>query len=340
MRIGPLALIHSRVMRAIVIAKPGGPEVLELRDVPPLVPSRGEVRVRVRATAVNRADLLQRLGVYPAPPGSPRDIPGLEIAGEVDAVGEDVTELAVGDRVFGLVGGGAYAEQVTAHARTLAHMPEGMSFTDAAAVPEAFVTAWDAMVDQVGLSSGETVLVHAAGSGVGTAAIQIARAIGARVLGTARTAGKLERARPLGLDEGIVAEGGKFSDEVRKRTAGAGVDVVLELVGGPYVTEDVACLAHKGRIVVVGAMAGAQVELNVALLMHKRGEIRGTMLRSRPLEEKILAARSFERHVVPLFARGALRPIVDRVLPLAQAGEAHRVMQSNETFGKLVLEIG
>jgi NADPH2:quinone reductase len=340
MRIGPLGLIHSRDMRAIVIAKPGGPEVLELREVPTPAPSRGEVRVRIRATAVNRADLLQRLGVYPAPPGAPPDIPGLEIAGEVDAIGDEVTELAVGDRVFGLVGGGGYAEQVTAHARTLARMPEGMSFTDAAAVPEAFVTAWDAMVDQASLSPGETVLVNAVGSGVGTAAVQIARAIGARTLGTARTADKLERARPLGLDEGILTLDGKFSDEVRKRTAGRGVDVVVELVGGAYVAQDVACLAHKGRIVVVGAMAGATVDLNLAILMHKRGEIRGTMLRSRPLEEKILAARAFERHVVPLFARGVLRPIVDRVLPLAKAGEAHTVMQSNETFGKVVLEVG
>jgi len=339
MRIGPSGLIHSRVMRAIVIAKPGGPEVLELREVPTPAPSRGEVRVRVRASAVNRADLLQRLGVYPAPRGSPPDIPGLEIAGEVDAVGEDVTELGAGDRVLGLVGGGGYAEYVAAHARTLARMPEGMSFTDAAAVPEAFVTAWDAMVDQARLGAGETVLVHAVGSGVGTAAIQIARAIGARTLGTARTADKLERARPLGLEEGIVPDDGKFADEVLRRTGGRGVDVVVELVGGAYVAQDVACLAHQGRIVVVGAMAGAQVDLNLPLLMHKRAEIRGTMLRSRPLEEKILAARSFERHVLPLFARGALRPIVDRILPLAQAGAAHQAMQSNETFGKVVLQV-
>jgi NADPH2:quinone reductase len=327
-------------MHAIVIAKPGGPEVLELREVQTPAPSRGEVRVRVRATAVNRADLLQRLGVYPAPPGSPADIPGLEIAGEVDAIGEDVTELSLGDRVFGLVGGGGYAEYVTAHARTLARMPEGMSFTDGAAVPEAFVTAWDAMVDQGRLAAGESVLVHAAGSGVGTAAIQIATAIGARTRGTARTADKLARACALGLGEGIVAEGGKFSDEVSKRTGGRGVDVVLELVGGAYVAEDLACLAPRGRIVVVGAMAGAQVDLNLAVLMRKRAEIRGTMLRSRPLEEKILAARAFERHVVPLFAKGALKPIVERVLPLAQAGDAHRLMQSNETFGKVVLEVG
>jgi NADPH2:quinone reductase len=327
-------------MRAIVIAKPGGPEVLELRDVPTPLPSRGEVRVRVHATAVNRADLLQRVGAYAAPPGSPADIPGLEIAGEVDAVGEDVTELAMGDRVFGVVGGGGYAECVAVHARTLARMPEGMSFTDAAAVPEAFITAWDAMVDQAGLSAGETVLIHAAGSGVGTAAFQIANAIGARAIGTCRTAEKLDRARALGLHEGVLAEGGKFAENVRKLTIGRGVDVVVELVGGAYVTQDLACLAPRGRIVLVGMMAGNQADLNLAILMSKRAEIRGTMLRSRPLEEKILAARSFERHVVPLFAKGALRPVVDRVLPLAEAAEAHRVMQSNETFGKVVLAIG
>ena len=326
-------------MRAIVITKPGGPEVLELREVPTPLPSRGEVRVRVRATAVNRADLLQRVGAYPAPPGSPADIPGLEIAGEVDALGADVTELAVGDRVFGVVGGGAYAESISVHARTLARMPEGMSFTDAAAVPEAFITAWDAMVDQAGLGAGETVLVHAAGSGVGTAAIQIAQAIGARALGTARTAEKLERAKGLGLHEGIVAEGGKFAENVRKLTIGRGVDVVVELVGGAYVAEDLACIATKGRIVLVGMMAGNQVDLPLGMLMGKRAEIRGTMLRSRPLEEKILAARSFERHVVPLFARGLLKAVVHQVLPLAEAGEAHRLMASNETFGKVVLSV-
>ena len=330
-------------MRAIVITQAGGPEVLELRDVPAPEPSRGEVRVRVRATAVNRADLLQRLGVYPAPPGAPRDIPGLEIAGEVDAVGPDVTELAPGDRVFGIVGGGGYAEQLTVHARALARIPEGMSFTDAAAVPEAFLTAWDAMVDQGRLTAGDIVLVHAVGSGVGTAALQIAGAIGARTLGTARTAGKLERARTLGLDEGIVVQNATFSGkvlELSEAMGGRGVDVVLELVGGAYVAEDLACLAHKGRIVIVGAMAGARVELDLAALMHKRAEIRGTVLRARPLEEKILAARTLQHHLVPLFASGALRPIVDRVMPLAQAAEAHRVMQSNETFGKIVLDVG
>jgi NADPH2:quinone reductase len=326
-------------MRAIVIREFGGPEVLELREIGTPEPSRGEVRVRVRATAVNRADLLQRLGMYPAPPGSPADVPGLEIAGEVDAVGEGTPELIRGDRVFGIVGGGGYAEHVVVHARTLARIPEGMSFANAAAVPEAFVTAWDAMVDQGRLSAGEIALVHAVGSGVGSAGIQLARAIGASVVGTARTAEKIERARDLGLEKAVVVERAAFATEVLAHTKGRGVDVVLEVVGGAYVAQDLECLALGGRIVVVGTMAGQSAEVQLPLLMHKRAVLRGTVLRTRPLEEKILAARALERHIAPLFASGALRPVVDRVLPLAQAGEAHRLMQSNATFGKVVLEV-
>jgi putative PIG3 family NAD(P)H quinone oxidoreductase len=326
-------------MRAVIISRPGGPEVLEIRDVESPVPVRGEARVRVRATAVNRADLLQRLGHYPAPPGSPADIPGLEIAGEVDAVGEGVADLACGDRVFGLVGGGGYAEQVVVPVRTLARIPATMPFADAAAVPEAFVTAWDAMIEQARLSAGERVLVHAAGSGVGTAALQLARAIGARALGTTRTAEKLSRAKEYGLVDGIVVQGARFADEVMARTGGEGVDVVVDLVGGTYVAEDLACLAPRGRIVVVGAMAGVACELNLALLMHKRAEVRGTVLRARPLEEKILAARALQVHIAPLLASGLLRPVVDRVLPLERAAEAHAIMQRNEVFGKIVLEV-
>src|SRR5271163_4393068 len=194
-------------MRAIVITEPGGPEVLQLREVPTPTPQRGEARVRVRATAVNRADLLQRMGAYPAPPDAPGDIPGLELAGEVDAVGEGVTSVKVGDRVFGLAGGGTYAEHVVLPARTLVKMPAEMSYVEGAAIPEAFLTAYDAMVVQARLAAGETVLVHAVGSGVGTAAVQIARAVGASSIGTARTAAKLDRARPMGLVEGVVAEG-------------------------------------------------------------------------------------------------------------------------------------
>jgi NADPH2:quinone reductase len=214
-----------------------------------------------------------------------------------------------------------------------------MGFNDAAAVPEAFITAWDAMVDQARLSAGETVLVHAVGSGVGTAGVQIAKAIGARALGTARTLEKVERARQFGLTTAIAVGDGTFARDVLTATRGRGVDVVLDLVGGPYVAEDLACLAPRGRIVVVGTMGGAHVHLDLGLLMTKRAELRGTMLRARPLEEKILAARALERHIAPLFVAGALRPVVDRVFPLAQAPEAHRRLQSNATFGKVVLEV-
>lgn len=326
-------------MRAIVIEKAGGPEVLQLREVPTPEPARGEVRVRVRATAVNRADLLQRMGHYPAPADAPADIPGLEYAGEIDAVGDGVTELRVGDRVYGLAGGGTYAEQLVVHAGTVAKIPGELSFTDAAAIPEAFLTAYDAMVTQGGLCAGETVLVSAVGSGVGTAAVQIARAIGARSIGTARTATKLARAHALGLDDGIDAHSGKFADAVLAATNGRGANVILELVGGAYMAENLACVAPLGRIVLVGLLGGRSAELDLGAVLRKRVRIFGTVLRSRPLEEKILVGQVLSRHISPLVARGALKPVVDRVMPLARAGEAHAWMASNEGFGKLVLTV-
>jgi NADPH2:quinone reductase len=332
-------LDYPLLMRAIVITTPGGPEVLALRDVPSPVPQRGEARVRVRATAINRADLLQRMGAYPAPPDAPRDIPGLELAGEVDAIGELVTAVKVGDRVFGLAGGGTYAEQVTVPERTLVRIPEGLSFNEAAAIPEAFVTAYDAMVTQAKLAAGETVLIHAAGSGVGTAAVQIARAIGAFSIGTARTAAKLDRARPMGLGDVVVVENGKFAEHVNRITNGRGVDVVVDLVGGAYVAEELACVAPRGRIVVVGLLAGARADVDLGVLMRKRIEMRGTMLRSRPLEEKILAANALARNLAPLFATRVLEPVIDKVFPLAKAGDAHAYVASNEGFGKVVLEV-
>jgi len=326
-------------MRAIVIEGAGGPEVLQWREVPTPEPGRGELRVRVRATAVNRADLLQRMGLYPPPPDAPQQIPGLEFAGEVDAVGAGVRGWKPGDRVFGLVGGGAYAEQLVTHADTLARIPDGMSFTDAAAVPEAFITAWDAMVTQAELGAGETVLVSAVGSGVGTAAVQIARALSARALGTARTAAKLGRAGKLGMDRGFAVENGKFSDDVLRATGGRGVDVVLELVGGGYVAEDLLCAAPRARIVLVGLIAGARGELDFNLILRKRLVVRGTVLRSRPLAEKIAAMQAFSRHVVPLLASGALTPVLERTFPVAEAAAAHAAMAANDGFGKLVLSV-
>jgi putative PIG3 family NAD(P)H quinone oxidoreductase len=326
-------------VKAIVIARPGGPEVLELKEVASPVPQRGEVRVRVRATAVNRADLLQRIGLYPAPPDAPADIPGLEFAGEVDAVGDAVGDWREGDRVFGLAGGGTYAEQLTVHGRALARMPDGLAFTDAAALPEATITAWDAMVTQGGLGPGDTVLVHAVGSGVGTAAVQLARAIGARSIGTSRTTEKLERAQKLGLDVGVLTKDGRFAEEVRAHTGGRGVDVVLELVGGAYCVEDLACMAPGARLLVVGLLAGARAELDLSTLLRKRLTVSGTVLRSRPIEEKIAAMQTFARHVVPFIASGAVKPVVDRILPLSRAADAHTFMASNEAFGKVVLEL-
>jgi NADPH2:quinone reductase len=327
-------------VRAIAIVRPGGPDVLELRDRPDLAPLRGEVRIRVRAAGVNRADLLQRMGNYPAPADAPADIPGLEYAGEVDALGEGVTELSLGDRVFGLAPGGAYAEQLVVPARAAVRMPAPLSFIEGASVPEAFITAWDAMVTQARLGAGERVLIHAVGSGVGTAAVQIARAIGAETLGTSRSAAKLEPARALGLDYGIiVSDKAEFAQQVLLRASG-GVDVVLELVGGGYVAEDLRCIALRGRIMVVGTIAGARADLDLGTLLRRRVELRGTVLRSRPLEERIATMQLFARHLVPLLAKGVLRPVVDRTFALPAAGEAHSYVASNEGFGKVVLEIG
>lgn len=338
-------------MRAVVITRFGEPEVLQVADVESPFPSRGEILVRVRATAVNRADLLQRIGRYPAPPGCPPNVPGLEFAGEVEALGDDVAGLTVGDRVFGLVGGGAYAEQLVTHARAVAKIPGNLAFTEAAAVPEAFVTAYDALVTTAESTAGDTVLVHAAGSGVGTAAVQVAYALGAGVIATSRTETKVERALDLVRElasprpatrtrrvEGIVVKDAKFAPEVVERTDGRGADVVLDLVGGAYVSEDVACMAPKGRIVVVGLVAGTRADVDLGTLLRKRITIVGTVLRSRPIEEKIALARVLERRILPLFDRG-VRAVVDRIFPLADAAKAHRYVADNGGFGKVILEV-
>src|SRR6185437_754208 len=326
-------------MRAIVIREPGGPDVLELRDVPdPPVPF-GHVRVRVRYAGVNRADLLQRAGFYPAPPGAPRDIPGLEYAGTVEALGDGASRFAVGDRVFGLVPGGAYAEKVVVHEREAAPVPAGFGDREAAAVPEAFVTAYDALVVRGRLAPGERVLVHAAGSGVGTAAIQVARALGCFVVGTSRTADKLDRCKELGMNAGVVPKGASFAAEVKEATGGRGVDVVIDLVGGDYTRESITACAQLGRVVVVGLTGGASTELPLGELLRRRATVVGTVLRARPLEEKIEAAHTLEKRLGLWLVEGRVRPIVDRVLPLAEAGAAHAYVAENTSFGKVLLEV-
>jgi len=336
--------LMSSTSRAIVIQD----GKLELSSVTIPEPGPGYARVRIRACGVNRADLLQRFGLYPAPPDAPQNIPGLELAGEVEAIGHGVLDVKVGDRVFGIVGGGAYAEHVVVHARTLAPIPNDprddgkpLSFEKAAAIPEAFLTAFDAMVLQCGLSAGHTVLVHAVGSGVGTAAVQIAKAIGARAIGTARSRDKLTRAEALGLNGGVVVGDGatpKFAEQVRALTKNdRGVDVVLELVGGNYVPESLASLTDQGSLVLVGLMAGIRADVDLSMILRKRLHLVGTVLRSRPLEEKIVAGQVLRRHIAPLIEEGKLEAIVDKVFPLDQANAALDHMAANASFGKIVI---
>ena len=326
-------------MRAVVITERGGPDVLALREVAEPVPGPYEVLVRVHASALNRADLLQRRGLYPAPPGSPADIPGLELSGEVAALGPHVTRLSVGDRVMAIVGGGAGAELALVHEREAIRVPDGMDLTAAAAIPEAFVTAFDAAVLQGGLGSGQWLAINAVGSGVGTAAIQIARALGARSVGSSRTASKLERATPLGLDVAIEGDSAALAAGARTATSNVGAAVVVDLVGGPGISALLGALRPCGQLVLVGLMGGIKADVPLATVLRKRLRVRGTVLRSRPVEEKIAVARAFEDRMAPLFAgdRRALVPVIDRVIPWQQVADGHRALEANETFGKVVL---
>lgn len=324
-------------MRAIVITGAGGPEVLEERERPTPEPGPSQIRVRVHASALNRADLLQRRGGYSAPPGWPDDIPGLEYAGEVDAVGPGAGLWAPGSRVMGIVGGGGHAEYVCVHEREAVRVPPSLSWHEAAAVPEVFFTAYDGIFRQLGVEMGERLLIHAAGSGVGTAAVQLASAAGIRTIGTSRTPGKLERAADLGLEEGVDASDADWPDRVMEASEGEGVAAVLDLVGGDYLQGNLRVLAERGRIIVVGTVAGSRAELDLGRLLRRRLTIIGTVLRARPLEEKIHLARDFSSNVLPLLASRRVAPVVERVYPFERIADAHRLLESNRTFGKIVL---
>lgn len=328
-------------MRAVVITKAGGPEALEIQDRPVPTPGPTEVLVRVHATALNRADLFQRQGRYPAPPGAPADIPGLEFAGEVERCGANVTTWRRGDRVFGITGGGAHAEFLIADEQCLARVPANLSWTDAAAVPEAFMTAHDAMIVQAGLTAGETVLVHAVGSGVGLATTQLARVSGATPYGTARTAEKIERARAEGLEAGVVVgdDVAVIATWVSQWTSGRGIDVTMDLVGGPYLPASIEAAALRGRIMLIGTIAGGSATVSVGKILAKRLTLRGTVLRARSLDEKRAVTAAFARDVVPLFASGALHANVDRVFDLAEIRAAHTLLESNQMTGKVVLRV-
>lgn len=328
-------------MRAAVMTQPGGPEVFEIQELPDPTYGPDEVIVAVQASALNRADLMQRRGGYPAPPGIRDDIPGLEVAGLVEATGERVTDWKPGDRVMALVGGMGYASKIAVHERMLMPVPANLDFHQAAAIPEVFLTAYDAIILQCELQMGESVLIHAAGSGVGTAAIQLAAAQSCRIFGTAGSDEKLERAAELGLGVGINYKTQDFAEVIAERTGGEGVDVILDVIGAPYWDRNMASLRTKGRMVMVGAMGGQTIEkMNMRTLSAKRASVRGTLLRGRPLEEKATLIQAFAHRIVPLFASEILVPVIDRVFPLEEVSQAHELMESNTNFGKIVLSMG
>jgi putative PIG3 family NAD(P)H quinone oxidoreductase len=325
-------------MRALVITGAGGPECLALREVPRPEPGPGEVVVAVQAAGLNRADLLQLAGRYPAPPDAPADIPGLEYAGVIAATGAGVNGWRPGDRVFGIASGGTHAEFVRVPADTLAALPDALPFAEAAAIPEAFITAHDAMVTQAGFATGSRLLVSAVGSGVGLAAVQLAVALGGDAFGTSRTAEKLARAKSYGMTAGCEdGDPAALVAAVREWSGGRGADVLVDLVGGTGLPGRLAALAPKGTAVIVGLVAGRTASLDLGLVLAKRLTLRGTVLRSRSVEEKAAATAAFARDVVPLVTRGTVRPVVEAVLPFAQAADAYARMASDATFGKLVL---
>jgi putative PIG3 family NAD(P)H quinone oxidoreductase len=326
-------------MKAVVITHFGGPEVLEIQDVPKPQPGPEEVLVHVRSTALNRADLLQRQGRYAAPPGAAANIPGLEFAGEVAELGTNSHRWREGDRVMGIIGGGAHAEFVTAHQDAVCAVPSNLEWSTAGAVPEVFITAFDAL-QQAGFTAGENVLIHAVGSGVGLAATQLVRALGGRAFGTSRTPDKIERAKAFGLEMGYeVPEPSalKGLSDFAKSVTGSGFDVVLDLNGGPYFAASLEATALRGRIILIGGVAGGKTEIDLYQILGKRLHVIGTVLRARSLEEKIAITADFAREVVPLLADGTIQPVIDSVFPLDQIQDAHRRLESNETFGKVVL---
>ncbi len=324
-------------MRAVVLRDHGGPEVLTIEEVPDPEPGPEDVVVDVVATALNRADLLQRMGLYPGPP-TEHEIPGLEYAGIVSAVGSAVRSHSIGESVMGIVGGGAYAEKLVTHERTALPVPRSLPLADAAAVPEVFMTAFDALVVQGGLASGRWALVHAGASGVGTASIQIAKALGARIIVTCST-GKVAACEALGADAVVDYSTTDFAEVVSSVTGGRGVDVVLDVIGGEYTVRNIMALRVGGKVIQVGVMGEGKVELPLGLLLPKRASLIGTVLRARPLEEKILLAQRFADELLPRFDDGSLHTVIDRRYPFDDIADAHRYMATNANVGKILVTV-
>jgi tumor protein p53-inducible protein 3 len=325
-------------MKAILVSEPGGPEKLELRELAAPQPREGEVLLDVRATALNRADLLQRRGFYPPPEGV-TDILGLECAGVVIEHGPGGAPVPIGQRVMALLPGGGYAERVAIPSRMAIQIPDDLDFVQAAAIPEAFLTAREALFTLARLEPRQHVLVHAAAGGVGSAAVQLAHRFGAQVIATAGSDEKLTRVRELGAHVVVNYKQEDFSEVVLTTTDGRGADVVLDFVGGAYWPKHAACMAVGGRCVVIGVLGGISAEVDFAALLRRRHQILGLVMRSRPLSDKIAITQAFIRESLPLFTDGRLRPIVDSVFPLADAARAHERMERNENIGKIVLRV-
>lgn len=330
-------------MKAVVLTAYGDLDVLTITEVADPVPGPEEVLVDIVATALNRADLLQRRGLYPSPPLAgfvppAPEIPGMEFSGRVAALGERVTSWSVGDEVMGIVGGGSYAQRLVIHEHQLMRIPTTVSVEDAAAIPEVWITAFDALVAQGGLTSGRTALVHAGASGVGTAAIQICKALGARVIVTA-SAGKLAACRELGADLAVDYASGDFVAECVSFTNGVGIDVVLDVIGGDYVDKNIAAIRVGGRIVQVGTMGGGRTEVSIGMLLPKRASLIGTVLRARPLAEKIAITQRFSKEILPLFDSGLVKPVIDSRYALSAIAEAHAYMETNANVGKILIDV-
>jgi NADPH:quinone reductase len=334
----PVQMTVPATMTVVEIAAPGGPDELKLATRPTPRPGEGEALVRIEAAGVNRPDVMQRQGRYPPPPGA-SDIPGLEIAGEVVALGPGAAGVAIGERVTALLPGGGYAQYAVAAAPLCLPVPEGLSMVEAAAIPETFFTVWTNLFDRGGLKAGETVLIHGGTSGIGTTAIQLAHAWGARVFATAGSPDKARACERLGAARGIDYHAQDFVEIVRKETDGKGVDVILDMVGAAYLARNLDAAAVEGRLIVISLIGGARAEINLNTIMSKRLTLTGSTLRIRSVAQKAIVAEGVRRNVWPLIAAGRVRPVIHATFPLAQASEAHRLMETSKHIGKIVLTL-
>jgi NADPH2:quinone reductase len=325
-------------MKAIVITQPGAPEVLTLTNSPQPIPSKGEALIKVMAAGINRPDVAQRKGSYPPPPGAPQDIPGLEVAGTIEAIGEGVTRWKIGDKVCALVIGGGYAEYCISPEGQCLPIPTNLSFTEAASLPETFFTVWSNVYDRAKLQPGESLLIHGGSSGIGVTAIQMAKALGSKVYVTAGTDEKCRFCEELGADKAINYKTQNFKDEINKLTNGKGVDVILDMIGGDYTPDNLQALANDGRLVMINSMKGKVAEVDLSIVMRKRLVITGSMLRSREIAFKSAIAQNLEEHIWPLIASGKINPVIYKVFNAVDADKAHQLMESSEHTGKIVLE--